>query len=59
MTMDQAFDRSLEALARWRSGDADVDAMVEALENLTRAVAGADPDLADRYDRVFGDGGKE
>ena len=57
MNLGEAFDRSLTALSRWRSGDADMDAVVEALEELTRAVAGADPVLAVRYDRVFSSGG--
>ena len=58
--LDKAFDQSLTALARWRSGDADLEAVVEALEGLTRAVAGADPVLTDRYDAVLGDcGGNE
>jgi hypothetical protein len=49
-----AFDRAAESLVRLRSGDADPDAVAEALDGLLRAVAGGDPELADRYDRVFG-----
>ena len=59
MSLGEAFDRSLTALARWRSGDADVDAVVEALEALTLAVAGTDAVLAIRYDRVFSSGGDD
>ncbi len=57
MNLGDAFNQSLTALSRWRSGDADVDAVVDAMESLARAVAGRAPVIDDRYNAVLGDAG--